>query len=67
MIDAITTVEASEATEKIASELTSGTIRHGAEMSRKLKVSKGSTHACVNVVFCGWDFRCSAVSSSLEP
>jgi hypothetical protein len=53
MIDAILTVEASVATVNVASELTSGRIKHGAEMIRNLRVSKASKQACVNVTFCG--------------
>jgi hypothetical protein len=57
MTSAIPTVEAFVVTLNIASELSSGRIKHGAEMSRNLGVSKASKHACVGVALYGWDFR----------
>jgi hypothetical protein len=48
----ISTVEAYVATVSIASELTSGMIGHGAEMSYNiLRVSKPCKHTCVSVTF----------------
>jgi hypothetical protein len=67
MTAAIRNVKASVATVNAASELSSGRIRHGAEMSRNLRISKASKHIGVNVTFCGKDFRTSAVSPSLVP
>jgi hypothetical protein len=66
MTDAIPTVEASVATVKVASEPTSGRIRHGTEMSRNLRVSKASKQAGVNITFCGWDFRCKSVNGAVR-
>jgi hypothetical protein len=64
MTDAIPTVEASEPTVNIAFELTSRRIKHGAEMSRNLRVSKAFKHASGSVTVCGWDFRSKSVSGA---
>jgi hypothetical protein len=53
MSAAIPTIEAFVATVNVVSELTSGRIRHGAKMSRNLRVSKAFKHAGVIVTFCG--------------
>jgi hypothetical protein len=53
MTVAIPTFEAYVATVNIASELTSGRIMHGAEMSPNLRVSKASKQEGVIVTFCG--------------
>jgi hypothetical protein len=54
----IFTVEAFVATMKIASELTSRRVKHGAKISPNLRVLiKASKHASVSVAFYGWDFR----------
>jgi hypothetical protein len=53
MIVAIPIVEAFVATVNTASELTSGRIRHGAEMVRNFRFSKASMHAGVNVTLYG--------------
>jgi hypothetical protein len=45
MVVAISADEAYVATVNIASELTSGRIKHGAKMSRNLRVSKASDSA----------------------
>jgi hypothetical protein len=66
MTAAIPTVEASVATESAASEMTSGSIRYGAEMSNNLRVSKAFTQASVNVTFCVWDFRCKSVNGAVR-
>jgi hypothetical protein len=50
MTVAIPIVEVYIATVNVASELTSEKIKHGAEMSRNLRVSKASKHAGVNSV-----------------
>jgi hypothetical protein len=50
---AIPTIEASLAAVNIASELTSRKIKHGAEMSRNLRVSRGSKPAGVAVTSFG--------------
>jgi hypothetical protein len=52
----------SAATVEVASEMTTGRIRHTAEMSRYLRVSKASKQAGVNVTFSGWDFRNKSVN-----
>jgi hypothetical protein len=65
MTDAIPNDEAFVATVNIASELTPGRIRHGADMSRNLRVSKASKQACVNVIFCGGDFRNKSVNGAI--
>jgi hypothetical protein len=49
MTVAILIVEAFVATVNIESELTSGRIKHGAEVNRSLRVSKASKHAGVSV------------------
>jgi hypothetical protein len=66
MIAAIPTDEAFVATVNVASELTSGRIRHGAEMSRNLRVSKASKQACVCVTFCGSDFRSKSANGTVR-
>jgi hypothetical protein len=53
MVAAVPTIEAFIATVNVASELASGRIRHGAEMSRNLRVSKAFKKAGVSVTFCG--------------
>jgi hypothetical protein len=64
MTVAIPNVEASEATVNVASELTSERIRHGAELSRNLRVSKASKQAGASLTLCCWT---SAVSLSMVP
>jgi hypothetical protein len=66
MSAAIPTAEAYVATVNVASEPTSGKIRHGAEMSRNLRVSKASKQADVSVTFCGWDFRSKSVNGAVR-
>jgi hypothetical protein len=61
MTAVIPTSEAYVVTVKVASELTSGRIRHGAEISRSLKVFKASKKAGANVTLCGWGFRSKSV------
>jgi hypothetical protein len=46
-------IEASIATVNVASEVTSGRIVHGAEMSQNWRVSKASKHVGVSVTLCG--------------
>jgi hypothetical protein len=53
-------------TVSVASELTSGRIKHGVEMSRDSRVSKASKHASVIVTFCGWDFRIKSVNGAVR-
>jgi hypothetical protein len=65
MTAAIPTVEAYVATVNVASELSSGRIRHGAEMSRK-RVSKAFKQAGVSVTLCGWDFRSKSVNGAVR-
>jgi hypothetical protein len=67
MIDAIPIVEASVATVNIASEMTSRRIRHRAETSGNLRISKGSKQEGVGVTFCGWDFRSKSVNGAVKP
>jgi GTP cyclohydrolase FolE2 len=59
-------VEASVATVNVAYELTSGRIRHGAEMSRNLRVLKASKQEGVSVTLCGWDFRSQSVNGAVR-
>jgi hypothetical protein len=66
MTAAIPNVEAYVATVNVASELTSGRIKHGAEMSRNLRVSKASKQAGGSVTFCGWDFRGKSVNGAVR-
>jgi hypothetical protein len=66
MIAAIPTLEAFVVTVNVASELTSGRIRHGAEMGRSLRVSKASKQAGISVTFCGWDFRIKSVNGAVR-
>jgi uncharacterized membrane protein YecN with MAPEG domain len=64
---AIPTVEASVATVNVvASELTSGRIMHGAEMSRTLRVLEASKQAGFSVTLCGWDFRSKSVYGAVS-
>jgi hypothetical protein len=46
----------------IASELSSGRIKHGAEMSCNLRISEASKHVGVRVILCGCDFRNKSVN-----
>jgi hypothetical protein len=66
MFVAIPTVEAYIATVNIASEMASGRIRHGAGMSRNLRVSKASKQAGVIVIFYGWNFRSKSFSGAVR-
>jgi hypothetical protein len=66
MTVAIPNVEAFVATLNVASEPTSGRMRHGVGMSRNLRVSKASEHACVIVTFRGWDSRGKSVNGAVR-
>jgi hypothetical protein len=50
----------------VASELTSGRIKYGTEMSRNLRVSKASKDAGVHVTFCGCNFRSKSVDGAVR-
>jgi hypothetical protein len=68
MIVAIPTVhiEATVAMVNTASELTSGRVKYGADMTCNLRVSKASEHACVCLTFSGWDFRSKPVNGAVR-
>jgi hypothetical protein len=53
-------------TVNITSDLTSGRIMHGAEMSCNVRVSKASKHAMVGVTFYGWDFRSKSAKGAVR-
>jgi hypothetical protein len=66
MTAAIPNVEASVATVNVTFELTSGRIKHGAEISRNLRVSKAFKQARASVTFYGWDFRSKSVNGAVR-
>jgi flagellar basal body P-ring protein FlgI len=50
----------------MASEPTSGRIKHGAEISRNLRVSKASKQASVSVTLRGCDFHSDSVNKAVK-
>jgi hypothetical protein len=62
MTGAIPTVEAYATMVNVASDLTSGTIKHDAETIHNFRVSKAFKHTSANVTLCGVDSSSKSVN-----